>query len=749
MNRLLMSLAMVMSMGCVAAGARDLGAQIIEADAKLGARAGEIYVTASGTVSEGKVSLSVGHDLVCGSDGRTTISLNAGSYVYMHSHTRIRNCIISSTPTPILGEIQSINTNHVELEHVSFVGGGNLVYWAGVEHFSILSNTVVSITAVDRTTGTVESGFFLVNCSFGRIDNLKASNFVFPAGSNSTGILGLNLSNNITVSNIGISGVDASYVKHGAGGLVIAGSSHIMVNGGVISGNANMDGILSQLYQKTPSYDVSITDTNSSYNGGMGRNHVHGALGDGLDLINTGHIYVSNCVLRGAGYLDDQQPGIWIFIDDDVVVEDSDISDGSAAGIAMAGSTNVRLISDSINRNQGTGVLAEWQAGTATNLGSEVTFVSGVSGGFGLAWVPGTPFVLDGIAYKIASVADSGHLILANSPADHSSPVHWAVNSTLEILGGVIDDNGLGKFGGQNQVGISLANGTTGQILGVTATDTGTGTQLYGLELANTASVFLYGDNFSGNVEGGSGVLGLSQLISPKILLFQNQGVATTSSAQTLTLTAGAVAVQNLQVRASGDFRETDECGTGLPAFGTCQVHVSFLPTTTGARNGTLTITDSAPNSPQTGVLTGTGIPHGLGLSIAPGGSNSMTVAAGTAAKYSLSIGGAGLSGTASLSCSGAPTGAICNLPATEAISPTSATVFAASVTTTSHQMGELRPNGFSPLPWMWAVAMLGGVVLPRGKRKERSVPDISPCFCCYYSVRAVVATKRHRGGTL
>jgi hypothetical protein len=722
MKRLLMSLAMVMFMGCVAAGSTsDLGAQIIDADAKLGASAGEIHVTTSGTISEGEVSLSVGHDLVCDSDGHITISLNAGSYIYQNSNTRIKNCTISATSTPILGEVQSINTNNVELDHVTFVGGGNLVYWSGVEHFSILNATVLSITAVDPITKTVESGFFLIHCSFGNVDNLTASNFAFPAGSNSTGILGLNLSTYITVNNIGINDVDASYVKFGAGGLIIAGSTHITVNGGVITGNANMDGILSELYAKIPSYDVTITGVNASYNGAVGGNGGHGGLGDGLDLINTGHISVSKCMLRGNGNPEDKQPGIWIFIDDDVVVADSDISDGSAAGIAIAGSQNVRLLRDSINRNQASGVYAEWQAGTATNVGSAVTFVTGISGGFGVDWFAGTPFILDGIVYEIASVTDSGHLILASAPANHSSPVSWGVNSTLEILGGVIDDNGLGRFGGQNQVGISWADGTTGEISGVTATDTGTGTQLYGLELANTASVFLYGDNFSGNVEGGSGIYGLSQGVSPTSLSFPNQVVKTTSSEQTLTLTAGAVAVQNLQVQASGDFGEINGCSTDLPAFATCQIQVTFTPTVAATRTGSITITDSAPNSPQTVSLTGIGISRGLGLGIASGSSSSATVAPGATAKYTLSIGGAGMSGTASLTCTGAPTGAICNLPATQPVSATTPGTFNVSVTSTGHMTGALRPNRFSPVPWMWAVAVMGWVARPRKERKKRS----------------------------
>ncbi|HXM63384.1 MAG TPA: SBBP repeat-containing protein [Terriglobales bacterium] len=199
--------------------------------------------------------------------------------------------------------------------------------------------------------------------------------------------------------------------------------------------------------------------------------------------------------------------------------------------------------------------------------------------------------------------------------------------------------------------------------------------------------------------------------VSPTSLSFPGQLVGTTSSPQTVTLTAGVVAVGSLHLQASGDFSETNSCGTGVAAFGTCQVYVTFTPTTTGARTGTLTMTDNAPNSPQTVSLTGTGMSPGLGLNIAPGGSSSATVAAGSTAKYSLSIGGHGLGGTASLSCTGAPMFATCVAPATQAVSATTATAFDVSVTTTSATTGAFRLGDF-PSPWLWALALMGGVVL-------------------------------------
>src|SRR5208282_2883274 len=324
MRRLLGLLAVVAGLlECGAIGQTgDLGAQIAAADAKLGSSPGQIIVSSSGTVSEGKVSLSAGHDLVC--TGQTTIFLDAGSYLYQSSNTSIQNCIISSTSTPISGEVQSTNTNNVQLVGVTFVGGGNLVYWAGVSDFLISDNTVVSITAVIPETHSTQSGYYLVNCSRGWVNNLSASGFVFPPGPGSIpAVLALNLSQDITINNISINNLDASFA-FGGSGIQINGSSHIYVNGGVITHNAKMDGITTESYAATASYDVTITGLNASYNGGQGLNtSAPLSLGDAIDIINTGHVRISNCTLLGSGYIRNEQPAIWLFLDEDVVVENS------------------------------------------------------------------------------------------------------------------------------------------------------------------------------------------------------------------------------------------------------------------------------------------------------------------------------------------------------------------------------------------------------------------------------------------
>jgi len=209
---------------------------------------------------------------------------------------------------------------------------------------------------------------------------------------------------------------------------------------------------------------------------------------------------------------------------------------------------------------------------------------------------------------------------------------------------------------------------------------------------------------------------------SPSPLSFASQAIGTTSSEQPITLTnSGALNAGITQIQVSGDFTETNNCPFTLNPTATCTVQVTFTPTATGARTGTLTITDNAPNKSANSFAERNGrAPPSLGLAVATGGSSSATVAAGTTAKYSLAIGGQGVSGTASLTCTGAPTGATCTVPATETVSAATVTTFSVSVTTTSRTVGALRHDAVRRMPWLWAFALMAGVVVYGAERNKK-----------------------------
>ncbi len=84
-----------------------------------------------------------------------------------------------------------------------------------------------------------------------------------------------------------------------------------------------------------------------------------------------------------------------------------------------------------------------------------------------------------------------------------------------------------------------------------------------------------------------------------------------------------------------------------------------------------------------------------LGLGIPYGDPNSATIAAGQTASYTLSIGGEGMSGTASLSCTGAPAGSTCSLPSSLSFNATTATTFNIKVVTDGARHRSPSASGF------------------------------------------------------
>ena len=97
--------------------------------------------------------------------------------------------------------------------------------------------------------------------------------------------------------------------------------------------------------------------------------------------------------------------------------------------------------------------------------------------------------------------------------------------------------------------------------------------------------------------------------LSPTSLDFGHQQAGTQSLPKTVTVSNTGTADLNVSnVSVSGDFLETNTCISGAVSPGyTCTISVSFLPTATGSRTGTLTITDDATDSPQAVDLSGAG----------------------------------------------------------------------------------------------------------------------------------------------
>jgi hypothetical protein len=155
-------------------------------------------------------------------------------------------------------------------------------------------------------------------------------------------------------------------------------------------------------------------------------------------------------------------------------------------------------------------------------------------------------------------------------------------------------------FGQTNTCGSSVAAGAACNI-NVTFTPTATGTQTGTITLVDNA-----GSQTVSLTGTGTGAPGAS--LSPSSLTFGSQAENTTSAAQNVTLTnTGSGPLTITGITTTGNYSQTNTCGSSVAAAGSCTISVVFDPTVTGTNSGTVVVTDNAANSPQTVTMTGTG----------------------------------------------------------------------------------------------------------------------------------------------
>ncbi len=158
-----------------------------------------------------------------------------------------------------------------------------------------------------------------------------------------------------------------------------------------------------------------------------------------------------------------------------------------------------------------------------------------------------------------------------------------------------------GDFAQTNDCGTSLAANSSCTIT-VTFTPTATGTRTGTLTVSDNAP----GGQQKASLSG-TGTQPQASLAPPS-LTFSGQPVGTTSAAQTITLSnLGNETLVINGIAASGDFGQTNTCGAALAANSSCTIDVTFTPSASGTRTGSVTVNDNAPGSPQSASLTGTG----------------------------------------------------------------------------------------------------------------------------------------------
>ncbi|MGA3026770.1 MAG: choice-of-anchor D domain-containing protein [Bryobacteraceae bacterium] len=169
-----------------------------------------------------------------------------------------------------------------------------------------------------------------------------------------------------------------------------------------------------------------------------------------------------------------------------------------------------------------------------------------------------------------------------------------------------------GDFGETNNCGTSVAIGgscTINVTFAPTAAGSRSGTLIISDNSNNAAS------SQTVNLTSTGVAVPMASPSPGTLPAFNSTPVGATSSAQQVTLTStgtGALTITSIAIGGTnpGDFAQTNNCPGTLVVGASCTISVTFTPTATGIRSGTLIITDNSGNvagAQQGASLTGTG----------------------------------------------------------------------------------------------------------------------------------------------
>ena len=300
-------------------------------------------------------------------------------------------------------------------------------------------------------------------------------------------------------------------------------------------------------------------------------------------------------------------------------------------------------------------------------------------------------------------------------------------NQALSITSISLTGAESGDFGLSQNCGSSLAANASCQI-SVTFTPTARGTRTAAVSLVDSGP-----DSPQSISLSGTGIAPVANL-SPSSLTFPSQFVGTTGLPENITLTNnGDVPLNISSIQASAQFGATNGCTSSLAVDVGCTISVFFDPSAAGSQTGTLTITDNAPDSPQTIQLSGTGMDFAMSSS-----TTSQTVAAGQTATYAVTVTPqGGLNQTVNLTCSGAPSLSTCAVtPSSAALNGTASAPVTVTVSTTAGSLapplGKVSPpsiTGLGRMFWPYAFLALASLAGLAGARKRRAAFLLGACL--------------------
>ncbi|HET9183988.1 MAG TPA: choice-of-anchor D domain-containing protein [Candidatus Angelobacter sp.] len=436
--------------------------------------------------------------------------------------------------------------------------------------------------------------------------------------------------NGLTIQNGVPSQVFGGFGTSGGGILVVLASPTITNN--VITGNHAICGIGMEIRNGSPLIRGN-TITNNTQAGGTG-----GCGGGGIEITGdsshpaaapliTGNTITNNS-LNGGGF----GGGISADFFASPIIQNNYISGNSVwnsgGGIDLRSSLtpvavqNIIVNNDTLGGGSGAGINVESLAVVTNNTIAGNTALDASSG----------IFADTGSAAKISNnivVAASGQNGIVCSQFSSTFPTFSHNDVTLTGTGGQAWSSNCAGFASTNgnisadPLFVNAANDFH-LLPGSPAIDAGDNTvpDLPQQDYDGNARVAI-GNAATGSATVDMGVYEFvlagtpAAVLSPTSLSFADQAVNTTSAPRTVVLSnTGADPLTISGISVSGDFTQSNTCPTTLTTGGSCAIQVTFQPTATGPRTGTLTVSSGSVPAATTVPLSGNGVQAGTPVTI-------------------------------------------------------------------------------------------------------------------------------------
>src|SRR5579859_2388752 len=218
-------------------------------------------------------------------------------------------------------------------------------------------------------------------------------------------------------------------------------------------------------------------------------------------------------------------------------------------------------------------------------------------------------FAPDNTYRWMGSMAEDQNGDIAIGYSASSSTIHPSINFTGRVPG---DPAGTLETEASILVGTaSQTNGLTrwGDYTGLQVDPTDDCTFWYTNQYEPSNGSFNWATNIASFKFAACGGGTPGAKLSTTSLNFSKEPVGQTSAAKSVMLTNNGTATLDISsITISGDYAiSAKTCGSTLAVGANCKVKITFTPSATGTRTGTLSFNDNAPGSPQTVALTGVG----------------------------------------------------------------------------------------------------------------------------------------------